>query len=372
MRAPPVEYVEGGTPRPSRIKWLFFLAWVIVYLLAMWQSSWQWSSHHWPAFGSPRPDVLNRFGAAAPTLVHTGDWHRLFLDVFIEVNLIGLLFTLWIWTGFASLMITLWGPGRTWVVFVAGGAGAALAHALANPELPIAGAGPTGCIMAALGAFAVWGFANRGPMAKKVRKMVIGYFIFMAILSAVFSLYQTGEVTASGFHYAGLLGGFGAGIVCLFVLGPRRASSDPGVLSRALCVVASTAVVISFVIQAPRAVSGAAPNHVEDYFKQLARIERLAYRLYQNPRDSTPLKRIELRDSINAVKELEWIEDWEGRDALFAYFETLLPIARNDVADPHGTLMRIRSAYVVYLSQEERLRAEYAVQKRAVEYWTLP
>jgi len=368
----PGEYVDGGAPRPSRLKWFFFLSWIGIYLLAMAQSGWAWSGRHWLEFGSPNLDVINRFGAAVPRLVHSGDWHRLFLDVFIETSLIGLLFTLWIWSSFATLMITLWGPGRTWVVFVAGGSGAAFAHAAAYPEMQGAGAGPTGCIMGALGAFAVWGFANRGPMATRVRKMVIGYFIFMAILSVAFSLYQTGEVSAGGFHYAGLIGGFASGIVCLFVLGPRRASRAPDILSRGLVFLTVAAVVTAVVIQVPRAVSGAAPDHVQRYLQQISRTEFLADRLYSDIRRSTPMKRLELRDDINVIREMKWLEDWEGRDALFAYLDALLPIVRSEIADPHGFLLQVRSAYVVYRSFEQRLRAEYGEPPRRVEYWKLP
>ena len=51
-------FMDGGAPRPSRLKWFFFLSWVIVYLLAMAQSGWQWSGRHWLEFGSPNLDVI--------------------------------------------------------------------------------------------------------------------------------------------------------------------------------------------------------------------------------------------------------------------------------------------------------------------------
>lgn len=372
-------------PRPYGrwFKWTMLAVWLGVYLACMAAAGWRFDTGMgWMAYGFPGLGVLNRHGAAVPTLVNQGDWHRLLLDPHINTSLIGLVFTLWIWASIGGFLLAIVGAGRSWIVFVVGGAAGAAAHAWQHPTLPFAGAGPSGAIMAATGALLCFGLLAQGPLAQAAKKRAIGYLIAIVIFTALFALFTGANLIAMGtFEIYALVAGLIAGALCMGAFGIRRVVRPPGAVVRGVAFVLLALVASAVWIQVPRALAGDSPmDRALAYLERIQAVEQGAWAVKtrhattgtsrQSQLEGTRLQREALAEAIRAVRGLAWLREVEGREALGTYLDAFGAFERLDWKLLSIEMARMKLAWETWRPFEKRLLLEAGVPGREETVWS--
>lgn len=367
----------------SWFKWTVLGAWTLVYLHCMAQAGWAWSGAGGVlGFGFPGLDVLNSHGAAIPMLVRQGDWHRLLLDALVNVSLLGFVFTLWIWSSLGGMLLAIAGAARSWMVFLAGGAAGAIAHALQHPNLPLAGAGATGTIMAATGALLLWGFTNGGAMAMAARRRALGYLVVIVIFTVIFALITGSDLVRAGtFELGALLGGLVAGALVMLLCGLRRVPGAPGIVVRTVAVAGLLVFVYAVTIQVPKAFAGnAAMRQAREYGTKIAAVEQAAWRVRtahaktgrsrQAQLDETHTQRSALREAIAVVRRLPWLDGFAGRELLFDYLDSFDGFLQLDYGVLSIQIARMKKAWLAYRPAEQEYLTESGVRFREQNIWS--
>lgn len=368
---------------PRWFKWTLLAAWTVVYLHCMAQSGWAWSAGGGVmGFGFPGIDVLNAHGAAVPMLVRQGDWHRLLLDGLINVSLLGFVFTLWIWSSLGGMFLAIGGAARSWIVFLVGAAAGAFAHSLQHPNLPLAGAGATGAIMAATGALLLWGFTNGGALAMAARRRAVGYLVIIVVFTVAFALLTGSDLARAGtFELGSLLGGLVAGALVMLLCGVRRVPDAPGIIVRGIAVLGLLAFVYAVTIQAPKAFAGSeAMQRARDYGRKIAAVEQAAWKVRtahaktgrsrQAQLDETHTQRRALEEALAAVRKLPWLETFEGRELLFTYLDSFDGFVDLDYGLLSIQLARMKKAWLAYRPAEQQFLTESGVRFREQNIWS--
>ncbi len=372
-----------GPPPSAWFKWTVLAAWLVVYLHCMAQAGWQWSGPGgFMMFGFPGLDVMNRHGAAIPILVKQGDWHRLLLDALVNVSLIGFLFTMWVWSSLGGLLLRIIGAARSWIIFLLGGAAGAFAHTLQHPNLPFAGAGASGTIMAATGALLTWGLLNQGPAAMAARRRAVGYLIAIVVFTVLFALFTGADVVRMGtFEIGALLGGLVAGAVMMLLMGVRNAPGAAGIAVRAVAVLCLLGFAYAVTIQAPRAFAGGeALTRARDYVAKITTVEQSAWavktahaktgRSRQAQLDGTRDQRARLEEALAAVRTLKWLDSYDGRDRLFEYLDSFDGFLKLDYGLLSIQVGRMKKAWEAYRPVEQDFLTESGIRFREQNVWT--
>ena len=369
--------------RSSWFPWAVRLAWVAVYLSCMNMADWDFSGPveraqemgagfaAWFLFGAPGDAITTLHGAAVPSTMGKGAWHRLFLDGWIEPSLLGLLFTLWIWSSLGGRLYQIAGVARSWIVLVLGSVAAAGAHVVMNPSSQFGGAGSGGTFYAALGALTVFAFANTSPIAKAMRKTVISYIVMFVVLTVAFSLLQSGDLSLGLIAWPSMAGGFIAGVLAMLSMGPTTVlDAPPGVLAKASALFLLAVLLMAASTQAPAILEGPGRiERVQTLQDKVMAVERAAWRA-RDPRRATPEKRQAVADAIAAVRGIEWVETWEGMPVLDAWIECFEPYATGNMPDPDGHVRIVmKAAWAQYLPVESRLLREVGITPRKDTWW---
>ncbi|MDJ0974431.1 MAG: rhomboid family intramembrane serine protease [Planctomycetota bacterium] len=364
-------------------KWTILAAWLVVYLSCMAAAGWRFDPGlGFMGYGFPGLGVLNRHGAAVPTLVSQGDWHRLVLDPLINTSLIGFVFTLWVWASLGGMLLSIAGAGRSWIVFVVGGAAGAAAHAWQHPTLPFAGAGPSGAIMAATGALLCFGLIDKSPVGAAAKKRAIGYLIAIVLFTALFALFTGSNLIAMGtFEIYALAAGLLVGAGLMLVFGPRRIVRPPGAVVRALSFGLLAVVAVAVSIQAPRALAGENPmDRALDYLAKIKAVEQDAWKVKSRHEKTGTSRRAQLEgtrpqrealtESVRAVRGLAWLEKLEGREALMTYLDAFGTFERLDWKLLSIEMARMKQAFERWQPYEQRMLLEAGVPGRDETIWT--
>lgn len=354
---------------PGRVLvWGVAIAWVGIYLLLMAHGGWQWRGPGILGFGMPQTVSLERFGAAVPRLVENGDWQRLALDGLLHRSLLGLLLLLWFWSSIGRRTSALFGTARAWLVFVAGATGGAGAHVLSFPEASyLGGAGPFGGIMGGLGALFLWALCNKGPVARAVLRSVIITLIVIAALTWFFTRdVPDTEGMRAMVGIQAEIGAFGAGVLAMGLLGPRRSNGPAGGVVKALSVGALLAVLAATAIQAPRAWASGQREAARTFLAQLGQTEFEAWQISRNPREATPSDRSDLARRLDAILDHDFIDGHDGESALRAYVDALRAYTSPDVPNPWETEARCRETFRTWFREYEApLRHETGLPERS-------
>ena len=370
--------MELPTPEPARrlprihLGWMLLVALVAVYLHMMAQADWEFDQDHIMFFGAPGIRIAISHGAAMPYLLREGDWHRLLLDPFLELSLIGLLFGIWINFKLAKQLHQLAGLSRAFVIAMAGGAGGALLQAWQFPETSLGGGGTYGMMMGLLGGLAGWGFSKWTPARAGMRRFVIRWLIGFAVICLLFALVLGSDIEQTGaLLWPALAGGFVAGIVAMLLFGPRSIPRPAGIPSRAIALAVLGLLATAVWIQAPQARAGnEAARRVLLLREAVKWVEITARdRIWKKRRVSQDDRRL-VAEALFRARGIEWTEEWSGRDALHAWLDCFEPFATGNLPDPDG-LVRVRmpKAWEAYREAEGKLAVTAGLRPRTSSVW---
>lgn len=363
---------EPKARRSIPLGWPVLLVWVVVYLLLMAQGGWAWKGAGFLDFGSPPGTALDAYGAAVPAKIQDGAWQRLFLGFWLQRSLLGLVLLGWFWASTARTLVSIVGAPRTWLLFVAGGVAGALTHAFAHPEsgLPY-GAGPFDPIAAGIGAQVVWGFGSLDARAKRIRNSALVSVVLIGILTWYFTRdTDRGAGVRALIGFEAMLGAFAAGVVLLVLFGPRRSAQPAGRLTAILSVVALGAVVAAAVVQAPLAVASGDRKATKRFLETLRSAEYAASSL-RDQREATDAKRARLQDRLYAVLQSDFLEDFEGEEAVRSYVAAMQAYTK-PVRLPYMARDPCRKAFRAWYAEYEKpLRERVGLRLRypSEHYW---
>ncbi len=311
-----------GERRGVPLRGIVMIVWIVVYLLLMWHSGWPWESASiWNA-GSPADVTLERSGAMVPA---RASWERFLLSPWLHRTALGLALYLLFWSGTAKQMIGIAGTTRTWLLFVLGGAAGAAAHMLSYPESTIvAGAGPFDAIAALIGAALCWGFVSKAPGAARVRN---GAIVSVLVIGG-FTWYSSSQAGGNPdvwklIGLEAMLGGFACGFVLMALFGPRTLDRRPGPVVRCTAFVLTLAVVAAGVSQGAQLLASADRSSAGAFLARLLDAEQSAYELSRDQVGASDAKRADLSRRLEATLATEFLEGYEGLEALRAYTEAL-------------------------------------------------
>ncbi len=355
--------------KPGRaLAWGVIVAWVAVYLLLMAHGGWKWTGRGVLGFGMPSDVSLERFGTPIPQLVEGGDWHRLLLGMWLHTSLLGVLFLMWFWASIGRRLAGLLGTARGWLVFVAGGVGAAGTHVVAfsGTSYP-GGAGPFGGIMGGLGALFLWALLNKGPVAKVVMRSTVFTILFIAVLTWLFTAhFPDNESVRAMVGIQAEIGAFVSGLLVMAALGPRRSNDPPAMPVKVIAFAALGLVVAAAAIQAPKVLASADREGAKRFLAELGYAELDAWQIAQRPFDSgNPDRRRRLGIRLDALPGYSFIQGHEGESALRAYLDALRAYLQTDV-NPFEAEARCRDTFRVWFRDfEEPMRRDMGLEPRS-------
>ena len=154
--------------------------------------------------------VLIRFGANNTRVFESGQYWRLLTAVFLHGGFLHILFNSAALYQLGSEVESIYGWGRTVVLFVGSGVVGSIASVLLNDFMGV-GVGASGAIFGFIGVVAVFGYRRGGSYGRGVMRIAIQWAVF----SFLFGLYAGADNWA---HLGGLLGG----AALAFVVPPER------------------------------------------------------------------------------------------------------------------------------------------------------
>ena len=329
-------------PEPDRrtpVAWIVVLIWVVSHVLALWFSGGtRYAPGPWWTWGSPDPAVLLRMGALSEEHVQLGEWQRLVTYAFLHSFALHLLLHAWVWLSIARFLEGVIGSARVVVILAASVLAGAATHLYLYEGVEV---GAITAVFGAVGALGVWAFVSPHPAARGARGTAVFFVLFSAALFFVPGVAHEGQV-------AGLL----AGGVAMAALGPHRSEGRPGLLVRLL---AGLLVLLALFAAAGQARAPVPTSASDDFLRELARVERLAERLYERPRLARDVDRADLGRRLGALAAEPWIEDWEGEDALRTWLDLWRQVAEANVPDPSAFETARADARAAWLPWRRRL-----------------
>ena len=201
--------VESMSRRQTRISYGIILIQVILFAAALGisiQSSLSTVSIR--GIFTPSFESLYRLGMGGAIPWKMGRWWTLITGPYLHGSLLHLLFNvLWLWM-ITSLVISLFGPGRFFVIYSLSGVGGALVTVMSGTPFFV---GASGAILGLFGALIYYGSHEGGTFGTTLFKI-------MVIFSLLVFLY--GFITP-GVDNWGHLGGLVSGILAAFLVGYR-------------------------------------------------------------------------------------------------------------------------------------------------------
>lgn len=183
-----------------------------------------------PAYVSGQSSV-----GLTPLFLHPA-WLTIFTSMFLHANWLhigGNMLYLWI---FGNNIEDVLGRGKFLLFYLLCGVGAAGVQILSDPTSPIPNLGASGAIAGVMGAYLILYPAARilsivplfgivGTLLEVPAIIVIGFWIILQVVDAQFL--SGGDVMNGGVAYLAHVGGFGTGIVLIWLLGGRRLLPPP-------------------------------------------------------------------------------------------------------------------------------------------------
>jgi membrane associated rhomboid family serine protease len=149
--------------------------------------------------------VLVRFGANNSAVFLRGEYWRLLTAVFLHANIPHVLFNAVALYNLGSEVESVYGWGRTLVLFLGAGVAGSTASVLFN-RLYLVGVGASGAVFGLIGVIAVFGFRRGGSYGRAIMQVAMRW----AIYSLVFGFLLGADNAA---HVGGLLGGAALALV---------------------------------------------------------------------------------------------------------------------------------------------------------------
>ena len=344
---------DAGRKRRFPLIPIVLCIWLAMYLWMMHTAKWPWVNERAPtpttkvlSFGSVPSPVLARFGSAVPARMHQGDWHRVFSGAALHESLLGLLLLGWWWSSLVRRLRGITGQGAVVLAMVAGGAIGNGVHAAVYPASTIAGPGPFGWVAALVGLQLGLGLFGRLAGGRALVVSALMSVLFIAAITYAFGGNRAwNEPTVRPMLGVQALGtSLGIGALLPLVLGARRVARAATGFAKPLAVVAALAWIGAFAVQMPKTVRAGQGPAVQSFLKALWETEVLAQQVYEEGRQARAFQRMQLHEALRAVAGHDHAKALEDRTTLDAYLEAMRAIARDDMRDPHGVLVRCRRA----------------------------
>lgn len=322
---------------------LLVVSWILIHvalLLASGQATqpgmpgWMW--------GAPSSAELLRWGALSEDRVADGEVERWITASFLHAFALHLLLNAWIGWGVGRRLETLIGSARTFLVFFASVLGGSAAHVLWSQGMAV---GASDGVFGFVGALGVWAFAHGDAQARALRRSVL-----------LFVVIGLGVSLLPGVALAAHAGGFVVGGITVLLLGPRRVDRPAGRPTRVLAFLC-LGILLAAVVR--RATADEAPFQgasARAFQKDLLATERLARRLYEEPRLARDDQRQELLGRLDALARTDGLDDWGGGEAFRAYLDAWRPVALGHVPDPLAFDRQLESAQQAWRPWRDRLR----------------
>ena len=329
--------------RRTPVTWLVVVAWVVVHALALHLAGrLSPEGAPWYAWGLVPDDLLRRLGADVPLLVQAGELRRVLTYAFLHGVALGLAISVWILLGTGRRLEAQVGSARFVIVLILGIAGGGTAHALFGSG-PLVGG--FYAILGLLGGLLVWAFLSPEEHARAARGSALLFLVIVIALTLAFG----GSLVADGGALAG-------GAVAMLLLAPWRAFVAPGFGTKGAAVFLLTLLGAAFGLQAFDTTTYDT-KAIHAFLRSVQEMEVKARAVYRSPQRATPRMKEDLARRLAALRNPAVLQDDpDARDALDAYLDVWLRVARGDVPDPFAFDAALEQAMEAWRVHERRLR----------------